>query len=166
MGERQYLNGWMVCRPKPPSGRKGELRNWRRNRTPALGEGALREAGEGCATEPAPASENILKSTPLSPRFGSEEGRCGDKLKIRVIGDSKASRVNELLSMEATSIPRSLEVFVGAASMFSWPGCARRLATFALDFPYGYMRVGIPFLQLGFSTAILSNPDGLRRYRR
>ena len=94
-----------------------------------------REAQKGWVAETVPVSKVVLKSIPLSPRFGIAGERNGDKLKTRAIGDFKASRANALISMRDTSIPQSLDVFFGAASMFSWLEFARPLKTFVLDSP-------------------------------
>ena len=123
-------------------------------------EKTMREAAKGWATQPVPVSGEILNAIPLSHRFAIDQEHEGGDAKIRVVGDFRASKVNDLLSMEDTAVPQNLDVLFGMASMFTQLGCARPLKACVMDFAHAYKHVGIPASQYDFATIALPNASG------
>ena len=84
----------------------------------------------------------------------------GQGLEIRAIDDFRASRVNDLLSMDDTSAPQNLDDFFGMNSMCAHLGCARPLRACVMDFAHAYKNVGIPPSQFDFVTIVLPDLSG------
>ena len=119
-------NHLMVERARQGAGAKEARLCW---------EKTMREVAKGWVAQPVPVATEILASIPLSQRFSIEEEHGGKDAKIRAIDDSRASQVNDLLSMEDTAVPKDLDVFFGAASMFARLGFARPANAFVMDPP-------------------------------
>ena len=123
-------------------------------------EKTLKEVNRGWVTKPVPVTDQLINTTPLSHRFAIVEEHEGPVAKIRVVDDFKASKVNDLLSMEDTSVPENLDVFFGMASMFAQLGCARPLKACVMDFAHAYKHVGILPSQVEFATIVLADYSG------
>ena len=121
----------------------------------------LGEAAHGWVTTPVPVTENVIGNFPLSPRFAQEENRGNQGKKIRIIGDFKASKVNDLLGLSDTSVPETLDVFL---SMLLLNGHFRphaEIVAFSMDFSHAYNHIGISADRLDFATVVLADTDGV-----
>ena len=105
---------------------------------------SLQEAQRGWISDPVPATDEILATVPLTPRFAqSERHGAGSTEKIRLIDDFKFSGINDLLATADTAIPQTLD---GLASLISFyhtvvPGVDLRI--FSQDFAHAYKNIGI-----------------------
>ena len=84
----------------------------------------------------------------------------GHGVKIRVVYEFRASRADDLLSLEDAAAPRNLDVFFGAESMFAQLGSARPLGACVTDFAREYKHVGITSPHLDFAPIAFPDPRG------
>ena len=120
----------------------------------------LEEVEKGWISQPAPVSEDVIRSIPLSPRFAIEEQHGEWSKKVRVIDDFKASMVNDLLGLVDTNIPQNLATLLGMALTHAQFRDRQNLQVFSLDFSNAYKHVGVAPDQMDFATVVLSDPNG------
>ena len=77
----------------------------------------MKEVDSGWLSYPVPLSQ-VDPNLPLTPRYALEEQHGKQEKKYRLIGDFKASGLNNTVSTNDTSIPDGLDSLVAACSAY------------------------------------------------
>lgn len=97
----------------------------------------LGEVGKGRLTGPSPISHKAMAPTPLTPRFAIREARS-DGPKFRLIGDCRAIGANDIVSIEDTDAPHTLDTCLSLAMVYKRTCPGIRLFVSAVYFARDY----------------------------
>ena len=87
-----------------------------------------------------PVSTSMLNTTAITHWYAIAEAHGGRAAEIRLIGDFRASGVNDVLATHDANIPENLEVFLPIAEYLNAIAPDNDIRPLPLDFAHAYKR--------------------------